>query len=83
MPSLSELPSDIKRPKLIRALSRVGFDISTRGGNGTHYKATWPVTQKAFSIPIRLDKQTLYYLLKEIQIVTGGQVDWDTIKNNL
>lgn len=83
MPSLSELPGDLKRPKFIKSLDRLGFEISMRGGNGTHYKVTWPSTQKAFSVPMRLDKHTLYYLIKEIEVITNGHIAWDDIKNNL
>jgi len=39
MPSLSELPGEIKRKKFIKALLRLGFIIDTRGGDGSHYKA--------------------------------------------
>ncbi|PIR05543.1 hypothetical protein COV56_02230 [Candidatus Kuenenbacteria bacterium CG11_big_fil_rev_8_21_14_0_20_37_9] len=81
MPSLSELPGEIKRRKFIRALKRLGFEIDKRGGGGNHYKATWPKTQKCIIIQSKLRKDVLYYLLKEIQEYSG--VTWDEIKNNL
>ena len=40
MPSLSELPGEIKRKKFIRGLQRLGFIIDKTGGDGSHYKAT-------------------------------------------
>jgi len=36
MPSLSELPGEIKRKKFIRALQRLGFVIDKTGGDGSH-----------------------------------------------
>ncbi|MFH1326019.1 MAG: hypothetical protein ABIH48_00950 [Candidatus Falkowbacteria bacterium] len=40
MSSLSELPSEIKRRKFIKALVRLGFIIDSKGGDGSHFKAT-------------------------------------------
>jgi predicted RNA binding protein YcfA (HicA-like mRNA interferase family) len=81
MPSLSELPGEIKRRKLIKALVRLGFFIDTIGGHGSHFKATWPKTQKCIIIPAKIDKQTLKYLLKEIENYSG--VGWEDIKDEL
>jgi len=39
MPSLSELPGDIKRRKFTKALQRLGFVINRTGGKGDHCKA--------------------------------------------
>ena len=79
MPSLSELPGEIKRKKFIRALQRLGFIIDKSGGEGSHYKVTWPKTQKSITIQSKLRKDVLYYLLKEIEQYSG--VTWDNIKN--
>ena len=81
MPSLSELPGEIKRRKFIRALARLGFDINMAGGDGSHCKATWPRTQKCVIIQTKLRKDVLYYLLKEIEKYSG--VTWEEIKKNL
>jgi len=81
MPSLSELPGEIKRKKFIKALLRLGFIIDTRGGDGSHYKAIWPKTQKSVTIQSKLRKDVLYYLLKEIEQYSG--VTWEEIKKEL
>jgi predicted RNA binding protein YcfA (HicA-like mRNA interferase family) len=81
MPSRSDLPSEIKREKFSKALSRLGFEINKQGGKGSHYKATHVRTQKMVTIPSELDKDTLYYLLREIERYSG--VTWDDIKGNL
>lgn len=81
MPSLSELPGEIKRKKFIRALQRLGFIIDRAGGDGSHYKAVWPKTQKSISIQAKLRKDVLYYLLKEIEQYSG--VRWEEIKKEL
>ncbi|PIR87147.1 MAG: hypothetical protein COU11_01885 [Candidatus Harrisonbacteria bacterium CG10_big_fil_rev_8_21_14_0_10_49_15] len=62
---------------------RLGFLISETGGNGSHYKATWPSTQKAVIIEYKLPKQTLKYLIKEIEDITEGGVTWEKIRENL
>ncbi len=81
MPSLSELPGEIKRKKLIKALRRLGFIIDESGGDGSHYKVTWPHTQKSLTIPQKLPKQTLKYVLNEIKEYSG--ITWDDIKKEL
>jgi predicted RNA binding protein YcfA (HicA-like mRNA interferase family) len=81
MPSRSQLPGNIKRRKFINALVRCGFEIDTSGGDGSHYKATWPKNQKSVTIQSDLRKDVLYYLLKEIEKYSG--VTWDDIKNNM
>jgi len=50
MPSLSELPGDIKRKKFAKALERLGFVINRTGGKGDHYKAIWSKNGKAVVI---------------------------------
>lgn len=83
MPSRSELPGEIKRPQFLRALARLGFEINASGGNGSHYKALWPQTQKSVTIKQQLPKPVLHYLLKEIEVITNGVVTWERIKENL
>jgi len=60
---------------------RLGFIIDESGGDGSHCKATWPPTQKCIIIQQRLDKDVLYYILKEIETHSG--ITWDDIKNKL
>ncbi len=81
MPSLSELPGEIKRKKFIRALQRLGFVVNKAGGEGSHYKAVWIRNQKSITIQSKLRKDVLYYLLKEIEIVSG--LKWEDIKKEL
>lgn len=81
MPSRSQLPGNIKRKKFIKALIRCGFEIDLSGGDGSHYKATWPATQKSITIQSNLRKDVLYYLLKEIEQNSG--ITWEEIKNKL
>jgi len=81
MPSLSKLPGSIKRKKLIKALERVGFEVSKTAGNGSHYKVTWPKTQKSLTLPYQIEKQILAYILKEIERISD--LKWEDIRNNL
>lgn len=81
MPSLSELPGEIKRKKFTKALMRLGFVINKTGGDGSHYKAIWSKNGKAVVIQSKLRKDVLYYLLKEIEQISG--ITWEDIKNNL
>ncbi len=81
MPSLSQLPGEIKRKKLTKAIARLGFIIDEKGGDGSHYKALWSKNQKSITLPYNINKYTLYYLLKEIESVSG--ITWDEIKNQL
>ncbi|MEA3249256.1 MAG: type II toxin-antitoxin system HicA family toxin [Patescibacteria group bacterium] len=81
MPSLSELPGEIKRKKFIKALRRLGFVVDLSGGDGSHCKAIWPQTQKAVILPQDMPKQVLRYVLKEIEVCSG--VTWEQIKNEL
>lgn len=81
MPSLSQLPGEIKRKKLAKALIRLGFMIDEKGGNGSHYKALWPPNQKSVTLPYYLNKYTLNYVLKEIEAIS--HLTWDEIKNEL
>ena len=66
MPSLSELPDNINSKRLAKALEGLGFTISTRGGKGSHIKATCIKTQKSITIPHKISKNVLNYLIKEI-----------------
>ncbi|MDD2785367.1 MAG: type II toxin-antitoxin system HicA family toxin [Patescibacteria group bacterium] len=81
MPSRSELPGELPRKKFLNALSRLGFDINVVGGKGDHFKVTWPPTQKSVTIIGDLRKDVLYYLLKEIEKISG--VSWEQIKDKL
>jgi predicted RNA binding protein YcfA (HicA-like mRNA interferase family) len=81
MPSLSDLPGDIRRKKLIKALRRLGFDIDASGGDGSHCKVIWPSTQKAITLPKDMPKQVLLYVLKEIETCSG--IAWEQIKDEL
>jgi len=81
MPSRSQLPGNISRNKFINALIRCGFELNCSGGDGDHYKVTWPSTQKSITIHSDLRKDVLYYLLKEIEQYSG--VTWDEIRENL
>jgi predicted RNA binding protein YcfA (HicA-like mRNA interferase family) len=81
MPSLSQLPGEIKRKKLTKALTRLGFVIDEKGGNGSHFKALWPRNQKSVTLPQDISKYTLYYLLKEIEITSG--ITWEDIQKEL
>lgn len=82
MPSLSQLPDNLKAKKLIKALEKLGFIISAKGGKGDHVKVTCIKTQKAVIIPdCRLRKDVLCYILKELEKCSG--VTWDDIKDKL
>jgi len=81
MPSRSELPGKINRDRFAKALERLGFEISKKGGKGSHYKATHTQTQKSVTIQSKLDKDVLYYLLQEIEKYSG--ITWEDIKEKL
>ena len=81
MPSRSELPGDLPRKKFLRALCRLGFVVNTVGGKGDHIKLIWPPTQKSISVDSDLRKDVLYYLLKEIETISG--LTWEQIKSQL
>ncbi|MEK7653110.1 MAG: type II toxin-antitoxin system HicA family toxin [Patescibacteria group bacterium] len=81
MPSRSELPGSLKRKKLIKALSRLGFSIDKSGGDGSHYKVECPGSCKMVAIPYDLRKDVLYYVIKEIE--KYSDITWDDIKKEL
>ena len=81
MPSRKQLPDNLKRKKLARALERLGFEISTKGGSGSHIKATYISNQKSITIPDDLRRDVLYYILKEIEGISG--VSWEDIQHFL
>ena len=81
MPSRSELPGEISQKKFLKALQRLGFDINTIGGKGDHVKVIWPCTQKSVSVDRDIRKDVLYYLLKEIEIISG--ITWEDIRKEL
>jgi len=67
MPSLSEIPDGINRPKFLKALKRLGFTINMIGGKGSHCKVECPNSGKSITVKDNISKKTLYYLLKEIK----------------
>ena len=81
MPTLNDIPGEIKRKKFIKALKRLGFVINKKGGNGSHYKIRWPQTEKSITIPQKLNKNVIYYIVKEIENCSG--LNWDNIKDEL
>ena len=83
MPSLSSLPSDLSRTKLLQALERCGFVVSMRGGNGSHCKATWPRSGKVAVIPYsaKLPKKRLQYVLEDIEAISG--LSWEDVRKEL
>lgn len=81
MPPRSELPGSVSRKQFLRALVRLGFEIDTTGGKGDHVKVMWPSTQKSVTVIAELRKDVLYYLLKEIEGISG--VTWEQIKQEL
>lgn len=81
MPSRSQLPSKIKRDKFILALCKLGFEVSTKGGKGSHFKIIHIQTQKAIIVQGDLRKDVLYYLLKQIEDISG--VTWEKIKEQM
>ncbi|MEN9558495.1 MAG: hypothetical protein RL141_864 [Candidatus Parcubacteria bacterium] len=84
MPPLSHLPGDLSREKFLKALTRIGFIVDKSGGNGDHIMVNWPLTNKSVTIPHRtIPKQALKYLIKEIEAVTLGRVDWEKINQEL
>lgn len=81
MPSLSQLPGNLARKKFIKALARLGFVISKKGGDGSHFKIIWPKNNKSVTVQKDIRKDVLYYLLKEIETISG--VTWEDIKKEL
>ncbi len=81
MPSHSELPDGIRRGKFIKALQRLGWEISEVGGKGSHYKATWPLTQKSITIQYDFRKDVLSSVIKGINSISGHT--WQDIKAKL
>ena len=79
----SDLPGNIKRKKLIPALKRLGFEIDTRGGDGSHCKVTWPQTQKVLTIQQRIDKAVLSRLLKQVEKITNRKVTAEDIMKEI
>ncbi len=81
MPSLSELPGEIKRRKFTKALKRLGFIIDKKGGDGSHYKIIWPANDKSVTVPVKIRKDVLFYVIKEIEEISN--VNWQDIKKEL
>jgi len=66
-----ELPSDFRQRKVLKAFKRLGFVIDKKGGKGSHCKIIWPETNKSITIPKRIDKCVMRYILKEVADRTG------------
>lgn len=81
MPSRSQLPGEIKRKKLTRALRRLGFIVDKTGGDGSHYKIIWPKTQKSITLQKEIRKDVLDYVLDEIEEISG--ITWEEIRQEL
>ncbi len=81
MPSRSELPGEVPQRKFLKALRHLGFEIDSVGGKGDHIKVIWPATQKSVTVDTHLRKDVLYYLLKEIEVISG--ITWEQVKNEL
>jgi predicted RNA binding protein YcfA (HicA-like mRNA interferase family) len=75
------LPDGLARRKLVKALERLGFEVSARGGKGSHCKATWRKSQKSVTIPSDLRRDVLYYVLKEIEKIS--EINWNDIRRKL
>jgi len=78
MPSLSDLPGNIKTKHIIKALQRLGFIINKKGGKGSHIKITWPATQKSLTIPKDCNKNVQLYIIKEA--IEYSHLSWEDIK---
>jgi hypothetical protein len=81
MPSRSELPGFVSRQKFLKAVVKLGFEINYKGGRGDHVKIIWSHTQKSITVDLDLRKDVLYYLLKQIEQVSG--VTWEQIRELL
>ncbi len=65
-----KFPSDVAPERIIRALKRLGFVISTKGGKGSHVKATWK-NEKSITIQRNLHKAATRSLLQQIENISG------------
>jgi len=62
-------------------MRRLGFEINFVGGKGDHVKIICPSTQKSITIVNDVRKDVLYYVLKEIETISG--VTWEQIQEKL
>ncbi len=81
MPSRSELPGELSRRKFLNSLIRLGFEVDAFGGKGDHTKVIWPPSHKSITLIGDLRKDVLYYVLKEIEMISG--VTWEQIQKEL
>lgn len=81
MPLPKNIPGEMNRDQLVRALRRLGFLIDTEGGKGSHIKAAWQENQKSVTIPGKLHKNALRYTLKAIEEYSG--ITWEDIREEL
>ena len=79
MSPLNELPDGITRDRFLKALIRLGLDMSKIGGKGNHYRVTWPLTQKSITIQYGFRKDVLRRILKAINTISGQT--WDDVRN--
>ena len=63
--------------RALMAPNKIQPQEHSRGGDGSHYKATWPKNEKSITIPSKLPKQVLDYVLKEIENYSG--INWEEI----
>jgi predicted RNA binding protein YcfA (HicA-like mRNA interferase family) len=81
MPPLSELPSDLSRETLVRALIRLGFVVDRTGGKGSHCKMVWPRSGKAVTIRCKLHRCAIKYVVEQAMEISG--LTWEDIKKEL
>ena len=75
MSSLSDIPDGITRDRFLKALIKLGWIVDKSGGNGSHYKATWPRSQKSIIIQYHFRKDVLYHILKGVTVISGHTLD--------
>ena len=78
MSPLNEIPDGITRDRFLRALVRLGWEISKIGGKGSHYRATWPKSQKSMTIQYDFRKDVLRRIVKAMTAISGQT--WDDVR---
>ncbi|KKT21065.1 MAG: hypothetical protein UW06_C0045G0004 [Parcubacteria group bacterium GW2011_GWE1_43_8] len=79
MSSHNEIPDGITRDRFLRALKRLGWNISKIGGKGSHYMATWPRTKKSITIQYDFRKDVLRRIIKAMTTISGQT--WDDVRH--
>ena len=59
-----KLPSDVRQPRLLKALRKAGFIIDVSNGKGSHAQAVDPKSGKYMTVPNHLYRIALYEILK-------------------